>query len=218
MAGLRVPSGTSRIGWVLVRSLDLDGVTPATSMSLTDSIEGGSHAATLNATTGWSAVSGGMRFQPGASVNTDLDVDLDDLLGASWQYAGVMALWNLTIGTLSGSAAAVLALVNGGADVWLSHSSSGWVINNPGSSASGSATATSQRVLAMHLDSTGGTFYRSQTANEVPAGLTRLGQGTYARNATSALSGLELRLGLAEPGSTMSVTLHRLDVYARYGL
>jgi len=112
----------------------------------------------------------------------------------------------------------VLALVNGGADVWLSHSSSGWVINNPGSSASGSATATSQRVLAMHLDSTGGTFYRSQTANEVPAGLTRLGQGTYARNATSALSGLELRLGLAEPGSTMSVTLHRLDVYARYGL
>jgi len=212
---------SSLSGWVLVRSLNFDGVTPATSMSLGDAVTGDSFTAALSTTTGWSAGSGGIRFAPGTARGADLDFNLDDLLGASWQDAAVLALWHVTSTTQTGNAAMIPALVAshlGASDVYLDFKAAGWTVNSPSGGATGSATATAQRVLGMRLYPTGVTFSASTTTDDEPAGLTELGRGFYARNSASALAGIKLRVAFNEPVSTLDATVRRLKVYVRHGL
>ena len=209
---------SEQAGWVLVRSLSFDGVTPATSMSLTDSVTGGSYTATLSTATGWAAVSGGIQYTP-AGVGCDLDVDLDTLLGSTWQRGGVLCCWDVTIASLTGPSVAVPALV-GSTDVYTVFGPTSWLTYVGGaSSATGAATATAQRVLAMEPGAVGGVFYRAETASAEPVAFTEMSQASYARNsATATPTGIKWRLGLAESGGTLDVTVSALRVYARYGL
>jgi hypothetical protein len=214
-----VPATAAQSGWVEVRSLPFVGVTPAASMSLTDEIGGGSYTATLSATAGWSAVAGGMRYQP-ATAGANLDVDLDALLGATWQSAGVLLLWDLTI-SLTGGAVVVTALVGAATDLYMILGASAWTAYVGATSGPTAAvTASSQRVQGMQAQATSTVFYRSETAEAEPAALTELAQASYQRlSATVPLTGLKARLGLDEPGgATLDVTVARLRVYARYGL
>lgn len=211
---------TQQTGWVLVRSLSFDGVTPAVSMSVPDSVTGDSYTVTLSTATGWSAVAGGIRYQP-VTAGCDVDTDLDALLGATWQQASVMLCWDVTITTLSGSAVAIVALVGAATGVYTVFGATGWVTWIAGASgASGSATGTAQTVLAMQPQATGGVFYRSDTVGALPAAFTALSQATYTRNsATVPLTSLDIRIAFDEPGgSTLDATITGLRVYARYGL
>lgn len=210
---------TQQTGWVLVRSLSFAGVTPAVSMSVPDSVTGDSYTVTLTTATDWTAVADGIRFQP-VTAGCNVDIALDTFLGATWQQARVLICWDLTITTLTGTSIVVLALADG-TDVYNLTEPAAFTLYVGGASGTnGAITATSQRVLAMIPETTGGVFFRSQTADAEYAALTLLGQACYARNsATWPLTGLTTRIGLNEPGgSSLDVTIEGVRVYARYGL
>ena len=215
----RVLQGAVTEGWILKRSLSFNGITPAVSMSVPDSVTGNSYTATLTTATGWSAVSGGIEYDP-ATAGCDVDIDLDTLLGSTWQQAGVLICWDILVTTLTGSSVVVLALADG-TDVYTLVDPAAWT-NYVGASggATGALTATSQRVLAMIPTPTGGTFFRSQTASAEYSALTKLGYAAFAYNsATWPITGLTTRIGLNEPGgSALKVRIDKVRVYARYGL
>lgn len=211
---------TALSGWVLVRSLSFNGITPATSMSVPDSVTGSSYTATLTTATGWTSSGGGIRYQP-ATAGCDLDIDLDALLGSTWQNAGVLLCWDVTISTLSGSAVVIVALVGAATDVYTIFRAANWeTFVGASGGATAAITGTAQTVLGLEPGATGGVFYRAESVGALPAALTALSQATYARNsATVPLTSLDGRLAFDEPGgSTLDVTVTGLRVYARYGL
>lgn len=216
----RVLQGSVASGWVLVRSLSFNGVTPAVSMSVPDSVTGNNYTVTLSTATGWTSSGGGIRYQP-ATAGCNVDTDLDALLGATWQNAGVLMCWDVTISTLSGSAVAIVALVGAATDVYTMFRATNWeTFVGASGGAAAAITGTSQTVLAMEPCATGGVFYCAETVGALPAALTALSQATYARNsATVPLTSLDIRLAFDEPGgSTLDATVMGLRVYARYGL
>jgi len=205
-------------GWVLVRSLSFDGMTPDVSMSVPCSVTGTSYTVTLSTATGWAGVSGGIEYTP-AGAGCDVDVDLDALLGSTWQDGTALCLWDVLVTSCTGGSVIVPARV-GGTDVYTIFDAANWTIWVGGASGtSGAADPALQQVLGMAIGTSGGVFYRAETSLAAPSALTTMGQATYTRNsATYPLTGLKWRLGLNESAGTLDITILGLRVYARHGL